>query len=227
MSGLGDEDLQARVHRALASVSRVRILQLLEAAPRDVAGIAALTGLHANTVRSHLGVLERADLVCRMSTDATGPGRPPVRYRLAPPPPRARTGGGLETLTEVLIASLLGVADDPTAVAVEAGRPLGRALVGGTPPSTTREALERVVTMLDELGFEPELVLGEAQAEVRLHRCPFDDLARRYGEVVCAAHLGLVRGALEELGARVRADLVPWVEPTMCLVDLSPGRPPA
>jgi predicted ArsR family transcriptional regulator len=162
MSGLGDEDLQARVHRALASVSRVRILQLLEAAPRDVAGIATLTGLHANTVRSHLGVLERADLVCRMTTDATGPGRPPVRYRLAPPPPEAKMGGGLETLTEVLIASLLGVADD---------------------------------------------------------------LARRYGEVVCAAHLGLVRGALEELGARVRADLVPWVEPTMCLVDLSPGPP--
>jgi DNA-binding transcriptional ArsR family regulator len=112
MSGLGDEDLQARVHRALASVSRVRILQLLEAAPRDVAGIATLTGLHANTVRSHLGVLERADLVCRMTTDATGPGRPPVRYRLAPPPPEAKMGGGLETLTEVLIASLLGVADD-------------------------------------------------------------------------------------------------------------------
>jgi predicted ArsR family transcriptional regulator len=224
MTGLGREDLQARVHRALASVSRIRIMQLLEADPREVAEIATLTGLHPNTVRNHLGVLERAGLVCRMPTDATGPGRPPVRYRLAPPP-EARSGA-LETLTEVLIASLLGVADDPTAVAVEAGRPLGRALVGGTPPSTTREALERVVTMLDELGFEPELVVDEAQAEVRLHRCPFDDLARRYGEVVCAAHLGLVRGALEELGARVRADLVPWVEPTMCLVDLSPRRPP-
>jgi predicted ArsR family transcriptional regulator len=215
------EDLRARTHRALASVSRVRILQLLRDGPMDVAEVTAAVGLHPNTVRSHLGVLERAELVSRQPSLPSGPGRPRQLYGLAPS--RTAAPDSYRTLSEVLITSLLAVSDDPASTAVDAGRPLGGSLVGDQPPATVHEAIDRVVGLLDELGFAPERRTGVGGTEIRLRRCPFDDLARRYGEIVCAAHLGLVRGALEELGAAVETDLVPWVEPTMCLVEISPA----
>jgi hypothetical protein len=44
--------------------------------------------------------------------------------------------------------------------------------------------------------------------------------------VVCGIHLGLIRGALEQLGAPEDAvRLVPFVTPTLCVVEIGP-RPP-
>lgn len=219
------EDLEARVHRALSSVSRVRILQLLREGPHDVAEIAAATGLHANTIRTHLGVLERADLVARDVSRPRRPGRPPNLFRLADPPAEPPSRKRYEALTQVLVASLRAVSDDPVAVAEQAGRPLGRSLVDGDPPTTLDEALERVVAILDDLGFDPQLRTAGSPPQVVLRRCPFDDLAQRYGAVVCAAHLGLVRGAVEELGASVATDLSPYVQATACRTEVPFGRP--
>ena len=52
-------------HRALADPTRVRILDLLRSAdgPLTVADLAAPLGLHPNTVRSHLHLLDEAELV--------------------------------------------------------------------------------------------------------------------------------------------------------------------
>jgi len=91
--------------------------------------------------------------------------------------------------------------------------------VGGGPP-----AVERVVQMLDDIGFQPELAAdGSGAVEIRLRRCPFHELARDSEGVVCAIHLGLIRGALQQLGspgAAVR--LVPFVTPTLCVVQIGP-----
>ena len=52
-------------------------------------------------------------------------------------------------------------------------------------------------------------------------RCPFKDLAESHGGVICALHLGLLRGALEELRAPVQVDaLRPFAEPGVCVVEL-------
>jgi predicted ArsR family transcriptional regulator len=88
------------------------------------------------------------------------------------------------------------------------------------PSATEMEALERVTGMLAELGFDPELVIADERAQVLLRRCPFADLAVRHGEVVCAAHLGIIRGALAELGADVATDLRPFVEPRLCVAEI-------
>lgn len=74
--------------------------------------------------------------------------------------------------------------------------------------------------MLDDLGFTPEVV-PERPAEIRLTRCPLLEAAHRHPEVVCAVHLGIVRGALTEYGADPAGSaLVPFAEPGACRLVL-------
>ena len=55
--------------------------------------------------------------------------------------------------------------------------------------------------------------------------CPFLELAREHQDVICPIHLGLMRGALAELGARTRATkLEPFVRPDLCVARLAAGR---
>jgi predicted ArsR family transcriptional regulator len=58
-----------------------------------------------------------------------------------------------------------------------------------------------------------------------MRRCPFHDLAETHPEVICSLHHGLASGALEEIGGplEVRA-LRPFVEPGLCVLELSKGR---
>ena len=116
--------------------------------------------------------------------------------------------------------------DDPQAAAEEAGRRFGaRSVVDETGAGTGAPAVERVVQMLDDVGFRPELDAGGV--EIRLHNCPFHELARDRQSVVCATHLGLIRGALAQLGASEEVvRLVPFVTPKLCVVEIGP-RPRA
>ncbi len=55
--------------------------------------------------------------------------------------------------------------------------------------------------------------------------CPFLELAREHQEVICPIHLGLMRGALAELGAKTRATKrEPFVRPDLCVARLAGGR---
>jgi predicted ArsR family transcriptional regulator len=81
-----------------------------------------------------------------------------------------------------------------------------------------------VVTLLEELGFAPN---PDARAGViKLRRCPLLEAAHRYPDVVCGVHLGIVRGALDELGSdpdrTERTALQPFSEPGACRLDLLP-----
>ena len=87
-------------------------------------------------------------------------------------------------------------------------------------------ARREVVTLLEELGFAPS---ADARlGVVKLHRCPLLQAAHQNPEVVCGVHLGLVRGALDELGAAPdqseRTALQPFSEPGACRLDLLPRR---
>ena len=96
-----------------------------------------------------------------------------------------------------VFAAYLHDAADPQAAAEEAGRRFGARSVDGAGDEAgigdgPSAALERVVRMLDDIGFRPELAPGGA--EIRLRHCPFHELARDRQEVVCGIHLGLIRG---------------------------------
>jgi predicted ArsR family transcriptional regulator len=58
----------------------------------------------------------------------------------------------------------------------------------------------------------------------RRHRCPFREVAERHQDVVCALHLGLMQGVLDQIRVPVTADrLQPFAEPSVCVAELSTG----
>jgi predicted ArsR family transcriptional regulator len=66
------------------------------------------------------------------------------------------------------------------------------------------------VRLHEKFGFRLELRRAKSGPEIVLKRCPFQEVATTYQSVICPVHLGLMRGALAELGTGVEAD---WLEP--------------
>jgi predicted ArsR family transcriptional regulator len=91
--------------------------------------------------------------------------------------------------------------------------------LGRLGPERTLTAASEV---LEEHGYEPD---RRGQHTVRLRNCPFQPLARRAPEVVCAINQALLQGLLRGLGdQRVQAVLAP--RPDACCVELRvPGAP--
>ena len=80
--------------------------------------------------------------------------------------------------------------------------------------------MEKLVNLLDDLGFAPEADAGGA--EISLRHCPFLEIARARPEVICPVHLGLMQGAMMAWGAPVTVDgLRPFVESDRCVAQLS------
>lgn len=184
-----------------------RVLAVLAAAQRPLAAaaIAAELGLHVTTVRSHLEQLEAAGLVAHEVTAEGRRGRPGFRYRAT----RADPGLARDELISVLAAALANpVAADP---ALAAGRRWAEQVTMGS-----ADAANALTEAFERLGFEPEL----DREQIRLRACPFRQAAREHPEVVCRVHLGLAQRLAEQAGAELQ--LLPFVEPELCLVTLGP-----
>lgn len=210
-------------HKALADPSRAQILETLAGAgePLDAVELAGRVGLHPNTVRWHLGVLAEAGLVTSSPEPRTRPGRPRIVFTTAEEAPGGRQDYRL--LASVLASSLSG-SPEGTVAAERAGSAWGRYLVERPLPlarMSADQAADHVVRLLAEHGFEPERQNGD----ILMRRCPFHDLAEQHGDVVCSVHLGLVRGALAEIGAPVTVTrLEPFVEPRLCRARLGAAQ---
>ena len=215
--------LDVRAHRVLASISRVAVLETLRQAegPMAVRDLAERMSLHDNTVRKHLDLLVEIGFATRVRDGATRRGRPRYVYAAVPGASPEETRLRNYRLLASVFAAYLDDSDDPQAAAEEAGRRFGVRSVDEAGVGDGSPAVERVVQMLDDIGFRPELAAGGA--EIRLHHCPFHELARDRQEVVCGIHLGLIRGALQQLGASEETvRLIPFVTPTLCLVQIGP-----
>ena len=208
------------IHRALADPRRVRILDELRASPSglDAHELAERLEIHPNTVRWHLAILADAGFV----TSHTGPrarrGRPRTVYTLGEGA-EARERENYRLLATILSGTMSRLDDGP-ARAVEAGRAWGRYLVRRPPPDvrlSDTEAIQEVVDLLAEHGFRPEA----SNEEIRMHTCPFRELAETHSAIVCAAHQGLISGALTELGNELEVErLDAFVEPELCIARL-------
>ena len=217
------DDSSLKTHKALGDVSRFRILEELRVRGRlDSRELGRRVGLHPNTVRSHVEQLIEAGLVKTVIAAPSGRGRPRVLYEADPDSAPAQHGG--YRLLAQILASYLASTDRPQAVAESAGRAWGSYLTERPPPFTgvsADEATARVVALFAELGFMPEAVADGAERKILLHRCPFRAVAESNQQVVCAVHLGMLKGALAEMGAPLEATgLDPFVEPALCVAHL-------
>ncbi len=208
---------------------RREVLRLLRSSPvpLSIVAIAEQLGVHPNTVRFHLDSLLASRQVEQVEHDRKGPGRPPLMFQAV----RQMDRGGTrhyrmlaEVLTEALAADR-----NPRAKAVAAGKAWGRSLESRAKAPKARnadEAVDRLVGVLDDLGFAPERRTSDGATVVGLRHCPFLELAESRGAVVCPIHLGLMQGALETWRAPVSVDrLEAFVEPDLCLAHISAVGP--
>jgi predicted ArsR family transcriptional regulator len=223
-------------HQVLASASRMAVLDLLRlrAQPLGVGEVALHVGLHLNTVRSHLDLLVDSGYAIRRTEAPSGPGRPRVVYEATAAP---EGEGSYRLLAEILAQYVAANSERPGDAAVEAGRSWAGSAVrswngrqgkhkAGAPLLAEDAVITQVVRMLGDIGFAPEL--SADGTSIYLHRCPFRELAQSQPDVVCGAHLGMIQGALAEIGAPVAATrLIPFVEPGLCVTTLTrlPGQP--
>lgn len=205
--------------------SRAEVLGILRAAvdPLSVTDIAQRVGLHPNTARFHLDRLVEQGLAERATEQRGAPGRPRALYRASPESERSGRRS-YRLLAEILASYLATHAERPSKDALEAGEAWGGFLAERSAPFrrvSATAATQQLVEMLDELGFDPEPQTTGADRRILLRQCPFREVAEAHQEVVCAVHLGLMRGLLSELDAPVVATrLDPFVEPNLCVTQL-------
>lgn len=205
---------------------RVDVLAVLrvEDAAMTVLDLASRLDVHPNTVRFHLDKLLAAGRVELAPSDRSRPGRPPQRFRVVPgmDPDGPRH---YRLLAEILLQE---VAAGPGAAsrAESAGRAWGSRLSARDAAETKTDSLDRLVMLLDELGFAPVAPSGSDPATIELTHCPFLELVEIGPGLVCQIHLGLMRGALDAWSATLTADrLVPFAAADRCLAHLA--RTPA
>jgi predicted ArsR family transcriptional regulator len=205
------------LHRALADPTRVALLELLRrGGPRSALELADRLGVHVNTVRGHLTVLEREGLATSGREDRATPGRPRRMWTAAPLP-----AGEDHALLASGLVSALAPLPDGAELAERAGRAWGGSIVAEVPGDAP--PIARVQALLEARGFEPR----RHRRGIAMGRCPFRELAEREPGVVCGFHAGLLQGALDELGADVTlAELRPWITKSTCLARLE-RRPAA
>lgn len=220
-----------------------------QAEPVSVGALAAMTGLHSNTVREHLETLIAAGFAAKEQAFSRGRGRPAWLY-FDTAGAAASNAPEYAGLASALAAHIHRTSDAPRSDGVAAGIDWGRqlaedfagedAVADGQAPAAdgqTPAARDRVVSLLDELGFSPETESAGSDssdeycddvAHVRLTRCPLLSAAHQYPDIVCGVHLGLVRGALDVFGDEVsESQLEPFAEPGACRLHLqSPETDP-
>ena len=221
------EQLLAPEDTSALGRSRADVLDMLRAAdgPLGVREIAQRMGLHPNTARFHLEALTEAGLAERETEDRESPGRPRIGYRAAAGGPAGRRRYRL--LAEMLTSLIAGTMPEPGKAAEAAGREWGAYLTEQPPPYqklSAEQAIGKMTAIMEELGFSPQAEAGDGagQYRLRLRQCPFREVAQHHQDVICALHLGLMRGALARMRAPVTADrLDPFVEPSLCVASLT------
>lgn len=210
---------------------RLLIAEIIKASthPLSVTELAERLSIHPNTVRFHLDALVADGHVERILSETAGPGRPPQMFRrrqgMDPNGPRS-----YRLLAEIAL-SALAADPDPAGKAVRTGRAWGGFLIEQPAPAvplTEDGAVDRLVNLLDGLGFAPAQKSSAEGTQIGLHNCPFLELVENQTQqVICPLHLGLMQGAMAALGARTTIDrLEPFGEPGLCLAHVKAGDTP-
>lgn len=228
----------APTRRLPPGARRATLLAALEGAtaPSTVAELAEATGLHPNTVRAHLEVLVREGRATRRTEQRAARGRPRELYEATGAPDPATAYASLALLLAEQLASAAGdparegeqmgrrwaASDGASGAAGAPGPPdtTGPATAPAAAPVGSADGVTAVLRVLRRAGFGPELSADGSQ--VLLHSCPVRQVAHAQPDVVCQAHLGLIRATLEATGSGVVATAIaPFVTPELCVATLA------
>ena len=210
------------------SKARSKILELLNHGPCTVSSLAMRTGQHENTIREHLDALVDLNLAIKYHSTEHMRGRPAWFYR-TPDKVDQSDIGEYAGLASALAGAIARSSAHPVNDAIDAGIAWAPELVrnsqlnhNGTIKNNPIAIRRDVVSVLNHLGFAPKQ--NADFARIKLTRCPLLDAARQNPEIICSVHLGIIRGALGELGANAinidRVHLAPFSEPGACLLKL-------
>lgn len=213
------------VLKALGDNTRYAIYLELARSPRPLAtaDVAAALDLHPNTVRPHLERMRDVGLLQVQSESRGGVGRPQHLYTLAADAPSL----GLEPAAFPLLARMLlrlaAATGADGADALDAGRDQGR--VDGE-RLRHRGCLSAVVGQLDEMGFDPALLIdsdpvaGAEAVTIAFAHCPFRDLATQRPDLLCSLHRGLIEGVVDVIGGGEVVGFGSLVDRDPCQVEI-------
>ncbi len=198
-----------------ADTSRENIARLIgeAAGPLSVEDISTLTGLHVNTIRTHLEVLRAAGRITRGRGVSDGRGRP--RWLYAP----TANSDPYRELSQELVDALADA--DPATAEEAANRWRSADQVSRRPAATADEAVTVAAASLEQLGFGVEVSpVGDT---VYLSGCPYAGLVAEH-PVICDIHAS----ALEQVLAGTEQDIAlesldVYPKPGVCVAHLLRG----
>ncbi|QUY62784.1 helix-turn-helix domain-containing protein [Gulosibacter molinativorax] len=185
-------------------MSRLRLLHAVQRRPgRLLKDLAADAGIHINTAREHMRVLEDEGLVASAPVETGRRGRPPVVF------------------SPVVDAESSAEAGRRVKDAVARGELLRRVQpdLRGSLAAETLHQLDTLFEHLDDVGLEPEI--DQDALAVGLRPCRYEPLIEEERPVVCAVHAKLVRDQLQQIdGPLELRRLHPYVGPERCEIVL-------
>lgn len=196
--------------------SKANLLRLIAErdSPTTIQELCELSGLHPNTVRTHLDSLLAAGEIEREQAPSHGRGRPLWVYR-----PAVVKVSPYEMLAQIL-ASQLGRVDDPSLTARTAQRWADVAAnQTQVAASDCDEAVDHVAHSLRNVGFT--ISLNAMRDEVTITECPYASLVAEHPKI-CDVHAALVDELLTRSGQPVRAERIDvWAKPGVCVAHLN------
>lgn len=177
--------------RGLTQPSRLRLLAAIQREPGLLLSeLAVLTGLHENTVRDHLVVLEDEGLITRQTRHQGTRGRPPSTYH------------------PVRDAEENREAERRVDRATRNGDLVRRIAADRADGGLGDDALHQIDTLyehLDDAGLQPE---QDEALEIELVPCPYYSLMGDQPELVCGVHSQLIEDTLHQVPGPVRLTLL-------------------
>ncbi len=207
-----------RLTAALGDITRRRVFFALRDAGGDATkdDVAAAVDIDRRLAGFHLDKLVEhgfATAELGRARDASGPGRPPKRYRVAPQGVLvARPERHYELLATLLLrATREGGAGDAQAlerVGYDFGLEMGLAelAAGSERPSgeSLARAVEDVARMLTGMGFAADTESAPTGVALRACACPFEELAFDDHERICGLDRSIWRGMLAAFAPEAR-----------------------
>lgn len=181
-----------------------------------MAEISAAVGLHPNTTRFHLDSMVASGLVTRTVEERSQPGRPKVLYASV----AGRNADHYQDLAAALVQHLASDLPDRLERARTAGRAWGDQLRLERDPAGEQAPIDRLVSVMGDLGYEPAYVEAPSPTVV-LRPCPFLDLVGTDAGTICELHFGLASGLLGQDPGWEVTGIEPLVTPSTCLIRLA------